>query len=65
MSTKITKCRIRESDNEIVKTVALKLSADKMRVISTAEVLHAVLAQFNRERNKCVEEIINAIGSDV
>lgn len=63
MSNEITKCRIKKSDNDVLKIVALKLSADKMRVVTTAEVLHAVLATFNKTGSECADEIVNAIGN--
>lgn len=62
MSNEITKCRIKKSDNEMLKIVALKISADKMRVVTTAEVLHEILKSFNEQGSGSVDGIINAIG---
>ena len=61
MSTKTTKCRISVKDNETLKTVALKLSAEHQRVITTSEVLHAIVSTFERKGEGSVEGIINAI----
>jgi len=62
MSNEITKCRIKRSDNDVLKIVALKLSADKMRVVTTAEVIHEILKTFDEQGSGSVETIINAIG---
>ena len=61
MSNEITKCRILRADNELIKLVALKLTADKMRVVTTAEVLHALLKSFNQSGERSADEIVNAI----
>lgn len=61
MSNEITKCRVKRSDNDVLKVVALKLSADKMRVVTTAEVLHEILRTFDEQGSGSVENIINAI----
>lgn len=62
MSNEITKARIRKTDNEVLKIVAMKISADKMRVVTTQEVLHAIIRSFESEGNNSVDGIINAIG---
>lgn len=62
MSNEITKCRIKRCDNDVLKIVALKLSADKMRVVTTAEVIHEILKTFDEQGSGSVENIINAIG---
>lgn len=62
MSNEITKCRIKRSDNDVLKIVALKISADKMRVVTTAEVIHEILKSFDEQGSGSVENIINAIG---
>ncbi len=62
MSNEITKCRIKRSDNDVLKIVALKISADKMRVVTTAEVIHEILKTFDEHGSGSVENIVNAIG---
>lgn len=64
MSNEITKARIRKADNEILKIVAMKITADKMRVVTTQEVLHAIIRSFESEGNNSVDGIINAIRSN-
>lgn len=61
MSNEITKARIRKSDNETLKIVAMKITADKMRVVTTQEVLHALIKSFESEGNSSAEGIISAI----
>ena len=62
MSNEITKARIRKADNETLKVIAMKLTADKMRIVTTQEVLHAIIKSFESEGISSVDGIINAIG---
>lgn len=63
MSTKTTKCRIQQEDNEVLKLVALKLSAKNNKIVTTSEVLHAIIEQIGGKGERSVDGIINAIGN--
>lgn len=65
MSNEITKARIRKADNETLKVVAMKLTADKMRVVTTQEVLHAIIKSFESEGVSSVDGIINAVRGEL
>ena len=63
MSTKTTKCRIQQEDNEVLKLVALKLSAQNNKIVTTSEVLHAIIEQIGGKGERSAEGIISAIGN--
>ena len=65
MSNKITKARLSDTDNEVLKLVSLKLSAEKMKIVTSKEVIRGIIRSFGRDRDSSVENIINAIRNEV
>ena len=58
MSNKTTKCRIREDDNEILKIVALKLSGELQRIVTTADVIDGLFKLADGSGHKKPEQIV-------
>jgi hypothetical protein len=54
---KTTKVRAYEEDNEVLKLLALKISAKLERVTTTAEVLHGIIEEVKQKRGDSIDEI--------
>jgi DNA polymerase III delta prime subunit len=54
---KTTKVRAYEEDNEILKLLALKISAKLEKITTTAEVLSAIIEEVKQKRADSIEQI--------
>ena len=64
-SEKVVKCRIFETDNEILKATAFKLAAKYGRVVTQKEVLRALINYADKSGNCSPAKISEEIGNNI
>jgi hypothetical protein len=62
---KTTKVRAYEEDNELLKLLALKVSAKLERITTTAEVLHEIIEEVKQKRGDSIDQVSAILSSRI
>jgi uncharacterized protein (DUF362 family) len=58
-----TKVRAYEGDNNYLKILALKISAKRERITTTAEVLNGIINEFKESGNHSIDKIVENLSN--